>query len=220
MFWDFVFRLLVAGLLGAAIGLEREYRAKGAGFRTHFLVSIGSALMMIVSIYGFEDVVNGVTVRLDPSRIAGQVITGVGFIGAGTIILQKQVVRGLTTAAGIFAVAGIGLATGAGMYWLALVATILVLFGMEIMVFTHRRTGGTSTMIAYSAGTFESVKKISDEVIRMGFTILNYDMIQLPLDQGGRYRIEAVYHAKRHRDEDTLMKYMQSLPDVLIERIE
>ena len=106
--FDFVLRLLVAGILGAIIGLDREYRAKEAGYRTHFLVSLGSALIMIVSQYGFQDIIKENSVSLDPSRVAAQVVSGIGFIGAGTIILQKQIVRGLTTAAGIWATAGSG----------------------------------------------------------------------------------------------------------------
>ena len=98
---DFMLRLLVAGILGAIIGLDREYRAKEAGYRTHFLVSLGSALFMILSQYGFMEIIEHRGVSLDPSRIASQVVTGIGFIGAGTIIFQKQIVRGLTTAAGI-----------------------------------------------------------------------------------------------------------------------
>ena len=98
------------------IGLDREYRAKEAGYRTHFLVSLGSALIMIVSQYGFQQIIQESSVSLDPSRVAAQVVSGIGFIGAGTIIIQKQFVRGLTTAAGIWATAGIGLAIGAGMY--------------------------------------------------------------------------------------------------------
>ena len=105
---DFMLRLLVAGILGAIIGLDREYRAKEAGYRTHFLVSLGSALIMIVSQYGFQEIIKENSVTLDPSRVAAQVVSGIGFIGAGTIILQKQIVRGLTTAAGIWATAGIG----------------------------------------------------------------------------------------------------------------
>lgn len=107
---DFVIRLLVAGILGTIIGLDREYRAKEAGYRTHFLVSLGSALIMIVSQYGFQEIIKESSVTLDPSRVAAQVVSGIGFIGAGTIIFQKQIVRGLTTAAGIWATAGIGLA--------------------------------------------------------------------------------------------------------------
>lgn len=127
--WEFILRLLLAGGLGAAIGLERKAHYKQAGLRTHFVVAIGSALMMIVSQYGFMGVVNGKTVIVDPSRIAAQVVSGIGFLGAGIIIFQRNAIRGLTTAAGVWTVAGIGLATGAGMYVLAIVCTALVLFG-------------------------------------------------------------------------------------------
>lgn len=95
MLWDFILRLFIAGILGAVIGLDREYRAKEAGYRTHFLVSLGSALIMIVSQYGFQQIIQESSVSLDPSRVAAQVVSGIGFIGAGTIIIQKQFVRGL-----------------------------------------------------------------------------------------------------------------------------
>ena len=91
MTWDFILRLFVAGALGTVIGLDREYRAKEAGYRTHFLVSLGSALIMIVSQYGFMEVVKMEGIDLDPSRVAAQVVSGIGFIGAGTIIFQKQI---------------------------------------------------------------------------------------------------------------------------------
>ena len=83
MMWDFILRLFVAGILGAVVGLDREYRAKEAGYRTHFLVSLGSALIMVVSQYGFQDVILENSVSLDPSRVAAQVVSGIGFIGAG-----------------------------------------------------------------------------------------------------------------------------------------
>ena len=103
MEWDFIIRLCVAGLCGTVIGLDREYRVKDAGFRTHFLVALGSALIMIVSQYGFADILMHTGVGLDPSRIAAQVVSGIGFIGAGTIIIHRQLVRGLTTAASLWA---------------------------------------------------------------------------------------------------------------------
>ena len=131
MIWDFVWRLVLAALFGTIIGLDREYREKEAGFRTHFLVSLGSALMMIVSQYGFSEILTHDGVSLDPSRIAAQVVSGIGFIGAGTIIFNHQIVRGLTTAASLWATAGIGLTAGAGMSWLALAATILTLVALE-----------------------------------------------------------------------------------------
>jgi putative Mg2+ transporter-C (MgtC) family protein len=97
-----------------------------AGLRTHMLVCVGSALMMIVSAYGFADVLGHEHIVLDPSRIAAQVVSGVGFLGAGTILLRQDTVRGLTTAASVWAVAGIGLAAGGGMYLAAFGATVLI----------------------------------------------------------------------------------------------
>ena len=148
--WDFTLRLFVAGIMGILIGLEREYRAKEAGYRTHFLVAVGSALLMIVSQYGFEAVLERDLVRLDPSRIAAQVVSGIGFIGAGTIILQKQIVRGLTTAAGIWATSGIGLAVGAGMYGIGVAATVLVLLGLEVLSFFFKSIGLRNLMVEFS----------------------------------------------------------------------
>lgn len=132
---NFILRIFVAAILGGFIGLEREYREKAAGFRTHFLVALGSALFMIVSAYGFDGALVTPEHRLDVSRIAAQVVSGIGFIGAGTIIFQKNAVRGLTTAAGVWVTAAIGLACGAGMYELATAATVLVLFGLEAFNF-------------------------------------------------------------------------------------
>ena len=128
---DFILRLFVAALLGGMIGLEREYREKAAGLRTHFLVALGSALFMIVSAYGFDGALTNSQMRLDVSRIAAQVVSGIGFIGAGTIIFQKNSVHGLTTAACVWVTAAIGLTCGAGMYLLAVSATLLVLIGLE-----------------------------------------------------------------------------------------
>jgi putative Mg2+ transporter-C (MgtC) family protein len=134
---ELILRIFVAALLGGLIGLEREYRSKEAGFRTHFLVAMGSALFMIVSAYGFSDSMNNELQRWDVSRVASQVVSGIGFIGAGTIIFRKQenVVSGLTTAAGVWVVAAIGLACGGGMYKVAVASTLLVLIGLEAFNF-------------------------------------------------------------------------------------
>src|SRR5215211_7047120 len=117
---ELVLRLVVAAVLGGLVGLERERLEWAAGMRTHALVSLGSALFMVVSIFGFSDI-------LDPSRVAAQVASGIGFIGAGTIILRREVVKGLTTAASIWAVAAVGLAVGGGMFLAAGSATLLAL---------------------------------------------------------------------------------------------
>ncbi len=124
--WDLIFRLLVAAALGSVIGADRERLAWAPGLRTHMLVSVGSCLFMIVSAYGFSDVL-GDHVILDPSRVAAQVVSGIGFLGAGSILLRGEVVRGLTTAASLWTVAAIGLAVGGGLYTEAVAATIIIL---------------------------------------------------------------------------------------------
>lgn len=138
---DFLLRIFCAAILGGIIGLEREYRAKEAGFRTHFLVALGSALFMIVSAYGFEGVMTTAEHRWDVSRVAAQVVSGIGFIGAGTIIFRKaeNIVSGLTTAAGLWVTAAMGLACGGGMYVLAIGSTVMVLLGLEAFnYFLHK----------------------------------------------------------------------------------
>ncbi len=140
---EFIIRILIATALGAVIGLDREYRTKAAGFRTHVLVALGSALFMIISVHGFDDLPKDqMTLRMDPARIAAQVVTGIGFIGAGTIIFQKNVVKGLTTAAGLWVTAAVGMACGVGMYVLAIVSTLLVLICFEAFnFFLHKIRG-------------------------------------------------------------------------------
>ena len=134
MEWNFIVRLCVAGLCGTIIGLDREYRVKDAGFRTHFLVALGSALIMIVSQYGFEDfLATHDGLRLDPSRIAAQVVSGISFIGLAVIYRNGSTLKGLTTAAGIWATAGIGLAIGAGMYPIGIATTIIIILMQTIM---------------------------------------------------------------------------------------
>jgi len=130
--WDSLLRLLVAAALGGAIGVEREIRDREAGIRTHLLVSLGSALFTIVSAYGFHAFLTSGdnVVRADPTRIAAQIVTGIGFLGAGAIIREGLSVRGLTTAGSLWVVAAIGMASGAGYYWPAVVTTALTIFAL------------------------------------------------------------------------------------------
>lgn len=131
MDWNLILRLFIAGLLGGLVGLERELRAKEAGVRTHFVVALGSALFMVISQFAFGEEYH------DASRVAAQVVSGIGFIGAGVIIFQKNAIRGVTTAAGLWVVAAIGLAAGAGMYAIAAAAAILTVACLEAMHFFH-----------------------------------------------------------------------------------
>ena len=129
--WVMIFRLVVAGFLGGLIGLEREFRAKEAGVRTHFIVALGSALFMIISEFAFDGK------QHDAARVAAQVVSGIGFIGAGVIIFQRNVVRGVTTAAGLWVAAAIGLACGDGMYPVAIAASVLTVSCLEMMHFVN-----------------------------------------------------------------------------------
>ncbi len=132
----YIFRLLIACICGIAIGFERKERSKEAGIRTHCVVACAAALMMIISKYGFTDLglFDGVRAGgADPSRIASQVVSGVGFLGAGMIFVQKNTIKGLTTAAGVWATAGIGMAIGAGMYTVGITCTVIILLAQIIL---------------------------------------------------------------------------------------
>lgn len=131
---EVIVRLFLAAIMGGAVGIDRQRYEWAAGLRTHMLVCLGSALIMIVSAYGFADIQAAEHVSFDPSRVAAQVISGIGFLGAGTILfLKHEVVKGLTTAAGLWTVAGIGLAIGGGLYFAAAATTILVLIILVVI---------------------------------------------------------------------------------------
>ena len=125
--YEMVLRLISAAFLGGLIGIERERLNWTAGLRTHMLVCMGASLIMLVSQYAFHQVVYEGLINLDPSRVAAQVVSGIGFLGSGTILFQKNVIRGLTTAASLWAVAAVGLAVGGGLYVAAITTTVLIL---------------------------------------------------------------------------------------------
>jgi putative Mg2+ transporter-C (MgtC) family protein len=124
---DILGRLLVAAAFGSVVGFERERLLWAAGIRTHMLVCVGACLIMIVSAFGFRDSLSSQNVVLDPSRVAAQVVSGIGFLGAGAILARGEIVRGLTTAASIWTVAAIGLAVGGGLYFAAGVSTAVII---------------------------------------------------------------------------------------------
>lgn len=219
IFWDFALRLFVAGAMGVLIGLEREYRAKEAGYRTHFLVALGSALMMIVSQYGFMEVLKTDLIRLDPSRIAAQVVSGIGFIGAGTIILQKQIVRGLTTAAGIWATSGIGLAVGAGMYAVGISATLLVLLGLETLSYFFKSIGLRNMMIDFFTDDKEVIKRVSKKFNTRNYVVVSYEMTEAYTNGKNVYHVSMVVKAKRMNEEGLLLMFLQDFPDITVSRI-
>nr|WP_309507173.1 MgtC/SapB family protein [Sediminibacillus dalangtanensis] len=161
-----IIRLFVALLLSGLIGFEREWNNHAAGFRTHILVGVGSCLMMLLSIYGFETFMEKYdNVRFDPARIPSYVISGIGFLGAGTIMVHGINIRGLTTAASIWAVAGLGLVVGAGMYSLAAVATLIILLSLVFLqqverIFLKKRANLHFELIVEEGLKIESLLRI------------------------------------------------------------
>ena len=151
--WNFILRIFVAGLLGGLIGFEREFRAKEAGVCTHFIVALGSALFMVISQYAFAG-------RFDAARVAAQVVSGIGFIGAGVIIFQKNVIRGITTAAGLWVAAAIGLGCGAEMYSVAIAATIMTILVLETMHFITRNHGDKEISVTLSPVTNDELLEV------------------------------------------------------------
>lgn len=134
---EYILRLLLAACCGAGIGYERKNRTKEAGIRTHLIVALGAALMMVVSKYGFFDILAlSEEIKLDPSRVASTIASGIGFLGAGMIFVRRQSVSGLTTAAGIWATAGVGMSIGAGMYVIGVAAALMIILTQIVL---HRK---------------------------------------------------------------------------------
>ena len=212
-YMELTIRLTLALLLGGAIGIEREYRAKEAGFRTHFLVALGSALFCLVSQFGF-----GVDLK-DSSRVAAQVVSGIGFLGAGTIIFQKNVVRGLTTAAGLWVTAAIGLACGTGMYLAAVLTTAMVLLGLEVLNYWIPQFGLSTIELSFSAPSRESVKEFITRIKQDGMEVHSYELKERRLSK--EEFLEASIEIRAKRDFHTLeiLDYMNDFSDVTISTI-
>ena len=219
--YEFVLRLFVAAMLGGVIGLEREYRAKEAGFRTHFLVALGSGLFMILSQFGFDNVLsNYEQVSLDPSRIASQVVTGIGFIGAGTIIFQKHVVRGLTTAAGLWVTSAIGMTAGAGMYVLSIATTVLVLLCLEALYFILQHFGTRNITVTFSTPKEESIKLVLQRLRAKEVIIDSYEMKRKDISSGYYYVVTMEMKFKRKRYKNHLLNFMAEFENVTVETME
>ena len=219
---DFFIRLVLASLFGAMIGLERELRAKEAGTRTHFLVAMGSALFTILSQYGFDAALKDYAsfASFDPSRIAAQVVTGIGFIGAGTIIFQKHVVRGLTTAAGLWVTSAIGMTVGAGLYTLALASTILVLLCMEALNFVARRFGMKRLMVTFSTEDHATVRQILQQLQDNGVDFDSYEMHRDQQADGQQYQVTLELKIKRNNYRERVLDFVKDFNGVSIEMVE
>lgn len=182
----YILRMLIATVCGAAIGIERGKRQKDAGIRTHIVVALGAALMMIVSKYGFADLLSNPGVKLDPSRIASGIVTGVGFLGAGVIFVKDVSIKGLTTAAGIWSTAGIGMAIGAGMYTVGITATVMMLL---YQVFIHKFLSGLENTVNEFRVELQDVPNVIED-------------FKSSLDEHKITMLE--YKMHRHRSTDTI----------------
>lgn len=173
--FEFLIKMVLATVMGVIIGFERKSRNKGAGIRTHAIVSLASALMMIVSKYGFFDII-----EYDAARVAAQVVSGIGFLGTGLIFIKNNAVNGLTTAAGIWATAGIGLAMGAGLYAVAIFGTLLIVI---IQILMHKDTflskdHLTITFEISLEDSFNTIREIRNCLERFKLEIQNVEIIK------------------------------------------
>ena len=200
--WDLILRLFLGGMMGGLIGLEREFRAKEAGLRTHFIVALGSALFMIISQYAF----NG---RFDAARVAAQVVSGIGFIGAGVIMVQKNVVRGVTTAAGLWVAAAIGLACGAGMYVVAGAATLMTVLCLEAMHLLHRRIAERMVEVTLSSDGETDPIALLEKIKASKLNVESYSF------SGGKIHLSL---RMRQKDSlETLRNFVSKLEGIRIE---
>lgn len=207
LLWEFFIRLILATILGGMIGYEREFRSKEAGLRTHILVALGAALVMMVSQYGFFPVVSNY-IQVDPSRIAAQVVSGIGFIGAGVIFKEQGSIKGLSTAAGLWGVAAIGLAVGAGLYTLAITSTIIILIVFELLKriskkfyarqidlqigskngeyleFRKKLEAQRNIIISYKVSSADDAEKaLSDNIVTMKIKLKSEDGLRILLNE-------------------------------------
>lgn len=196
-------RLALAGLFGGIIGLEREIRAKEAGVRTHFVVALGSALFMIISQFAFEGR------QHDAARVAAQVVSGIGFIGAGVIIFQKNVVRGVTTAAGLWVAAAIGLACGGGMYIVAISATLLTVICLETMNFLHRRYDEKQVTMTLTSDKEEDIFTVLDAFKK--------DKIKVDSYSYSKGKVQISFRIKMKKYEETIRTLLTRLEGFSIE---
>ena len=204
---ELTIRLVSAGLIGAVIGYEREFRGKGAGVRTHVLVALGSCLFMIISMYGFAD-----AERFDAARIAAGVVGGLGFLGGGIIMKNKHVV-GLTTAAGIWVTGAIGLALGSGLYELAILCALILMGCMEAMHFYSFKYGQRQTGVVLSSS---NPKALENAMLSLGKLVNQCSWSR----KEDIYKVELSLLVRKRDYPLTLLKRLRELPDVELESMD
>lgn len=205
---DWLIRLILAGVCGYAIGYERNSRSKNAGTRTHLIVALSAALMIIVSKYGFMDIIITHGVNLDPSRIAAQIVSGIGFLGAGMIFVHNQSVNGLTTAAGIWATSGIGMAIGSGLYFIGIVATLLILLFQIILHQNYRWIkSATSDHLILQLEDFEGLQLLQQQLKEEDVKILS---IKVEKKSNNSLKTELYLNLPKAYEVASLMSLLES----------
>lgn len=208
---ELIMRLALATIAGLLIGIERQTRSKSAGLRTHAIVSLGAALMMIISQYGFATILKTPNVDLDPSRIAAQIVSGISFLGAGMIIIRRpdfNVIGGLTTAAGIWATAGVGMAIGAGLYEVGYAATLIIVVLQLAFHYFNDFNLRHSFSVKIFLTTIDDVQKLRDYLNDKGLTskvsgLKKSDVgytVNLSLTSPRKYELEDVGHILANTD--------------------
>ena len=210
--------LALAFGLSGVIGLEREWRQKSAGLRTHTLVGAGAALFMLVSKYGFGDVI-GPRVTLDPSRVAAQIVSGIGFIGAGLVFVRGGAVKGLTTAASVWITAAVGTASGAGLAILAIASTIgyfivVLAFPLAEKRLPRSRWLGFSVRVVYEDGR-GILRRILSESTQLGYSVSNVDTHEVSGPVKGLPAASVTLDVSGQPSADALMQTLESLDGVL-----
>ncbi len=191
--WELILRLALSALFGGVIGLEREIRLKGAGIRTHLIVSFASCMMTLVSKYGFSDMVELATVKLDPSRIAAGLVTAIGFLGAGAITAHRRSLTGMTTAAGLWATVGIGMSAGAGMYLISTFGTMFIVVIQALLHRDHDLLGHAAVVLIQIEDRPEALDSLQQELARLGLEAgsAKYErsggLLSVELQLDGRY---------------------------------
>ena len=213
MILDITLRLVAAMVLGGSIGIEREFRSKDAGFRTHFLVALGSPLFTVLSQYGF-----GIALK-DSSRVAAQVVSGIGFLGAGTIIFQKNMVRGLTTAAGLWVPAAIALAGGTGLYLIAAITTTLVLVGLEALHTFIPQLGKAAVQLGFTSGSKTSVAEVLKRLKAEDIDISTFEMKSRTTKDGDVFDVNADIRVKRGGHNERILNLINEFDDVTISHL-
>ena len=212
-----VFRIAVALLIGGMIGLERSFHGRPAGFRTHSLVCIASALLMLVTVYQSEwmTAVPQDAIRTDPTRMAQGIMTGIGFLGAGVIFKEGLTIRGLTTAASIWVTAAIGILVGIGFYLPALVGTVAAILILSFFRVIEQRL--PSEYYAHHSLKFVREHVIPEEKLRQligdhGFTIAN--LSHRLAEDGAIFEYRMVIRSRDRRDAERLAQHLRTLPEV------